>query len=383
MKIFGIFSRVLTPFRTGRVLQVRYLSAKGDKVALKELFPDLMNGHSNPKITKVIEVIGEAEVPREFEKLLDLRLRSGYGKLYFRSDPKIKQPDIFDSVPKGPLGDFGPESEAHKVEKNLSELQSEAKLCDLEEVLLEMQHSKSNQAVCLMLGLYLGKDLELLRAPHQIFNHVFKKAFPWTKEDTQLLMDNLTESDDVLLQKFPSKSLAQIKYQKWRLEQDLKAEIKNQPFTQEEDVQIAMFALGDDIKMPKSIEEFRQITKGATWTKLAESMKRPSNSLQNRFSKYIKPFIEAHILNIDLKEEIVRFNEYIAQQEIPSRDKIEWVLFPLSKPFYSQNINIHDRDWKRKDEHLWVVVKDRNERGFKNCFILPEDHGKAILKALS
>ena len=125
MKIFGIFSSILTPFRTGRILQVRYLSAKGDKVALKELFPDLMNGHSNPKITKMIEVMGEAEVPCESAKLMDLKITIWWWKFQFRSDQKVKQPDIIKSVPKGQLSDFGPESEAHKVEKKLSNLQSD------------------------------------------------------------------------------------------------------------------------------------------------------------------------------------------------------------------------------------------------------------------
>ena len=144
-----------------------------------------------------------------------------------------------------------------------------------------------------------------------------------------------------------------------------------------------MFAFRDDLQMPKSIEEFHQITKRVPWIKLSESMKRPSYSLRSRFHFYIKPFIKAHILNIDLKEEIIRFNEYIVQQRIPSRDKIEWGLFPLSKQFYMYNININNQDWKQKDEHLWVVVKDRIERGVKLCRILPEAHGKAILKALA
>ena len=47
------------------------------------------------------------------------------------------------------------------------------------------------------------------------------------------------------------------------------------------------------------------------------------------------------------------------------------------------NINIENQDKKRKDEHLWAVVKDRKERGVKVCRILSEDHRKAILKALA
>ena len=136
--------------------------------------------------------------------------------------------------------------------------------------------------------------------------------------------------------------------------------------------------------MPKSLEELHQITKQRQpWIKLSKSMKRTPNSISHRFHHYIKPFIEADCLNIDLEEEIVRFNQYLVQQKIPSEDKIDWNLFPLSKPFYTHNKNLNNEDRKRKDEPLWSVVKDRNERGLKSCFILPEDRRKAILKALS
>ena len=67
MKILEIFSSILTPSRAGRVLQVRSLcqsvSTKEDKVALKELFPNLVkDGHSNPEMTKMIKEMGEAKV---------------------------------------------------------------------------------------------------------------------------------------------------------------------------------------------------------------------------------------------------------------------------------------------------------------------------------
>merc|ERR1712122_110257 len=122
---------------------------------------------------------------------------------------------------------------------------------------------------------------------------------------------------------------------------DQKAEIKNQPFTLEEDLQIALFALRERGELPESVKEFRQITKGVPWIKLSESMKRSTKSLCKRFSSYIKPFIEAHYLDVNLKEEIIRFNQYLVQHKIPARDKIDWDHFPLSKSFYMQNINLN------------------------------------------
>ena len=65
-----------------------------------------------------------------------------------------------------------------------------------------------------MIGLYLSKDFELLRAPHAVFNHFVKKCLfssKWTKQEKQTLMDNLSKSDKVLRQKIPSKTLNQIK----------------------------------------------------------------------------------------------------------------------------------------------------------------------------
>jgi len=335
-------------------------------------------------IRKIIEVMGKAKVRCESRELLDLKYSRTYDTLQFAHR---EQPDI-DSVTKGELSSFGPESEASKVERTWKNLHSEAKLSNPKKVLLDLHKTLSDRRdLCLMCGLYLSKDLEHLRAPHFAFNHIVRKfAFGsnrWTKEETQTLIDNLTESDEVLLRKIPSKSLEQIKAKIKRFRMDQKAEIKNQPFTLEEDLQIALFVLREREKLPESVEEFRQITKGVSWIKLSESMKRSSPSLSKRFSCYIKPFIEAHYLDVNLKEEIVRFNRYLVQFKIPSRDKIEWNLFSLSKTFYYRNVNLDHEDRNRKDEPLWTVVMDRNERGVSVCAILPEDHGKAILKALS
>ena len=105
MKILEIFSSILTPSRAGRVLQVRSLcqsvSTKEDKVALKELFPNLVkDGHSNPEITKMIAEMGEAKVGWESAKLLDLKIWKRYGEYRFA---RVKQPDIIGSVTRGLL----------------------------------------------------------------------------------------------------------------------------------------------------------------------------------------------------------------------------------------------------------------------------------------
>ena len=245
--------------------------------------------------------------------------------------------------------------------------------------------SSDQRELCLMIGLYLSKDFELLRAPHAVFNHFVKKCLfssKWTKQEKQTLMDNLSKSDKVLRQKIPSKSLEQIKNKIRHIPEIQEAEIKKKRFTLKEDLQIALFVLGR--KMPKSLEEFHQITEQPKpWIKLSKSMKRTPSSMSKRFQNYIKPFIEANCLNIDLEEEIVIFNQYLVQEKIPSVDKIDWNLFPLSKTFYTNNKNLRSEDSKRKDEPLWSVVKDRNERGLKKCRLLSEDRGKAILKALS
>ena len=335
----------------------------------------------------MIEVMSETKVRWESVNLLELKLGSYYGEIVYLSTVNVKQPDIIESVTKGLLSSNGSESEASKIMRNWKNLESEAKLWDSKKILLELYKTSSDQLeLCLMIGLYLSQDLELLRAPHAVFNHFVKVILfstnRWTKQEEQTLLDNLAESDKVLQQKIPSKNLKQIKDKKRRIQENHKAEIKNQPISLEEDVQIALFVLGG--KMPKSLEEFHEITKQRqSWIELSKSMKRTPSSVARRFYHYIKPFIEADCLNIDLEEEIVIFNQYLVEQKIPSVDKIDWNLFPLSKPFYTFNKNLDSEDWKRKDEPLWSVVKDRNERGVKLCRILPEDHRKAILKALA
>ena len=390
MKILRFFSSVLTPFRTRRVLQLQARSlcqkqsTKQDKVALKELFPNL--GHSNPEIRKMIEVMGEAKVPRQFAKLLDLKLYVHYGQ--FKLHKSLRQPDSIESVKsvgKEPFSIFGPESEASKIDRNWENLQFEVNLFDSRKVLLDLYKTLSEQReLCLMIGLYLSKDFGLLRPPHYVFNYFIRNFLfskEWTIEEEQILMDNLTEIDEVLQQKIPSKNRRQIIQKKERMQAKQKAKKKILPFTLEEDLEIALFVL--EGKMPKSLEEFRQISKGKPWTELSKSLKRTPVSLHNRFIRYIQPFIEAHILNADLKEEIVKFNHYLVQEKIPSQDMIDWNLFPLSKPFYTFNINLRGKDRHRKDEPVWSVVEDRNKRGKRVCKILLEDHGKAILKALT
>ena len=146
------------------------VSTKEDKVALKELFPNLVkNGHSNPEISKMIKEIGEAKVSWKSAKLLELKIKKKLGQFTFAS---VKQPDIIESVTKGLLSSNGPESEAGKIKRNWENLQSEVKLCDPKKVILDLYKASSDQReLCFMMGLYLSKDFELLRAPHSVFNH--------------------------------------------------------------------------------------------------------------------------------------------------------------------------------------------------------------------
>ena len=104
-------------------------------MALKELFPNLFkNGHSNPEVRKIIEVMGKTKVRCESAKLLEFKIKKYYGQFIFA---RVKQPDIIESVTKGLLSSNGPKSEASKIKRNWENLQSEVKLCDPKKVLLD------------------------------------------------------------------------------------------------------------------------------------------------------------------------------------------------------------------------------------------------------
>ena len=124
----------------------------------------------------MIEVMGEAKVPRQFAKLLDLKLYVHYGQ--FKLHKSLRQPDSIESVKsvgKEPFSIFGPESEASKIDRNWENLQFEVNLFDSRKVLLDLYKTLSDQReLCQMIGLYLSQDFGPLRAPHTVFNHFIK-----------------------------------------------------------------------------------------------------------------------------------------------------------------------------------------------------------------
>ena len=132
-------------------------------------------------------------------------------------------------------------------------------------------------------------------------------------------------------------------------------------------------------KKPKNIEEFHQKIKGISTLKLAQSLKRPRYSVANRFHLYVKPVIEGYFLKVDLENEIERFNRFLVEKKISSQDQIEWSIFPLSKSFYHQNINVLHGKYYPPDEPLWKVIKDRTGKGLMSRKILPEDNRKVLL----
>merc|ERR1712227_792939 len=111
-----------------------------------------------------------------------------------------------------------------------------------------------------MFGAYLIRDLGHLRAPHSAFNHVLKKiAFSeredrWTKAEEQILEENQHKSDNILMEKIPSKTLYQIK-RKIKTLDFQKYQEANKPYTLGEDLQILKSWL-DGQGNPKSLEEF-------------------------------------------------------------------------------------------------------------------------------
>ena len=352
-------------------------------VSLEKLFPFVVKtGHSNPDIAKMIEVMAKERVPSDFADLRDLKLTKKYGTVMV---DKIvnKSSTIFDQVQTGHLSSIGPQSETSRIENNWKNLLSKAKVTDPKKALRHLQENlKLDREICSLMSLYLMKDFETLRLPHLPFNYVLYhfaySANKWTRKEEETLMKNEGETNDVLLKKIPSKNLKQIKEKLNRIGERQKAKIKGQPFGVEEDLKILMFCLEGQNK-PKNIEEFHQSIKGLSWTKLAESMKRTRDSLSNRFYYYVKPVIEGHFLKVDLEEEISRFKQYLVEKKMSTMDQIEWSLFPLSRSFYQQNLNIDYRKYP-PNEPLWKVLKDRSDKGLMIRNILPEDSRKVLLE---
>ena len=67
------------------------------------------------------------------------------------------------------------------------------------------------------------------------------------------------------------------------------------------------------------------------------------------------------------------------EMKISTRDQIDWSLFPLSKSFYQDNINIRHERYP-PSEPLWKVLKDRSDKGLMIRNILPEDSRTVLLE---
>ena len=80
-----------------------------------------------------------------------------------------------------------------------------------------------------------------------------------------------------------------------------------------------------------------------------------------------------------MEEEISRFKKYLVEKKMSTMDQIEWSLFPLSRSFYQQNLNIDYRKYP-PNEPLWKVLKDRSDKGLMIRNILPEDSRKVLLE---
>ena len=343
--------------------QMRYVASKvvQDKKVLhiKECFSNdelkYFRNHPDLEVRKLCTAILDqrnAQITADAAETLKLRYRFDHGRPTVCTEKVLEklrnkeQPEIYHSLKKGNFSKTGSESESAKISKAFDDIKAKANVKDTETVLLGLlNHMKSDPLPCSLIGLYCSKDLPTLRFPLSVFYHIVINS-----TSTQLL--NLR------------------KLAEYHSMERSKASKHNERYSVGEDEEILKFALESLPEIPKGVQAFNEAVKGFSFMELTKKLEKTPASLRQRFRFYIKPTIQSHMTGKNLPDIVAQLNQYIVDEKIPSKDQIDYGKFaPFEKNFLHSNININDQDRSRK-EPLWIIVKDRIEKGkFLNNFL--------------
>ena len=174
--------------------------------------------------------------------------------------------------------------------------------------------------------------------------------------------------------------LTQSKKAEYNSKERSNALMHNEKYSIEEDEEILEFILESLPEKPKDVQAFNKAMGNFSWIKLAKQhIKRTPMSLSKRFNFYIKPTIQSHMTGKDLQAILAQLNQYIVDEKIPSVNQLDYGKFaPFEKQFLGQSININNKDKTRK-EPLWIVVKDRIEKGKTFNNFLQGDRKTALI----
>ena len=156
-----------------------FCSATKDSTHISKLFKtELLKEHSNQEVTKLLTFIlndPKAMIDRNLALTLNLKVNFHHGKPYYLSSSQVPK-HVFQSISKHPISNFGPDSESAKIIDAFAVLIKDAKIQNATKLLQDLYLDMPNNAwPCLLIGLYCAQDLDELRAPSTIFNHLYEE----------------------------------------------------------------------------------------------------------------------------------------------------------------------------------------------------------------
>ena len=158
----------------------RYYSlTKSSSIHISELFKnELLKQHTNPEVIKLVRFIlnnSKAMIDPNQALTLHLKVNFHQGKPYYLSSSQVPK-HVFQSINKNSISTFGPDSESAAIIDAFTDLVQNAKIKNGPKMLQDLYFDMPNNAwPCLMIGLYCSKDLETLRAPSTVFNHLIEE----------------------------------------------------------------------------------------------------------------------------------------------------------------------------------------------------------------